>query len=193
MNPPITRRPNDIGDVADDASDQAAGWFDQGISRWGPASRGGRGHRQAAGRGLAVAAVANGTVVDLDRPLENGTAATGPIELRILTSKDRGALDVAPRHSRRLDHCAGRHAALSRSQARVYGTSEMWPAMVQIKLPDGSVKDYPDGVRPREVAAGIGKRLADAAVAAVADGTGRRPRSAARKWRRRDRRSSCGS
>jgi threonyl-tRNA synthetase len=42
--------------------------------------------------------------------------------------------------------------------------------MVQIKLPDGSVKDYPDGVSPREVAAGIGKRLADAAVAAVAQG-----------------------
>ena len=42
--------------------------------------------------------------------------------------------------------------------------------MVQIKLPDGSVKDYPDGVSPREVAAGIGKRLADAAVAAVARG-----------------------
>ena len=46
----------------------------------------------------AVAAVADGTVVDLDRPLENGTAATGPIELRILTSKDREALDVL-RHS----------------------------------------------------------------------------------------------
>ena len=45
-----------------------------------------------------MAAVANGTVVDLDRPLENGTAATGPIELRILTSKDREALDVL-RHS----------------------------------------------------------------------------------------------
>ncbi len=43
--------------------------------------------------------------------------------------------------------------------------------MVQIKLPDGSVKEYPDGVSPREVAAGIGKRLADAAVAAVARGT----------------------
>jgi threonyl-tRNA synthetase len=42
--------------------------------------------------------------------------------------------------------------------------------MVQIKLPDGSVKEYPDGVSPREVAAGIGKRLADAAVAAVAQG-----------------------
>src|SRR5271166_4521170 len=46
----------------------------------------------------AVAAVANGTVVDLDRPLENETAATGPIELRILTSKDRESLDVL-RHS----------------------------------------------------------------------------------------------
>src|SRR5262249_25128359 len=44
-------------------------------------------------------------------------------------------------------------------------------AMVQIKLPDGSVKEYPEGVRPREIAEGIGRRLADAAVAAVADGT----------------------
>jgi threonyl-tRNA synthetase len=43
--------------------------------------------------------------------------------------------------------------------------------MVQIKLPDGSVKEYPEGVRPREIAEGIGRRLADAAVAAVADGT----------------------
>src|SRR5437660_6659052 len=42
--------------------------------------------------------------------------------------------------------------------------------MVQIKLPDGSVKEYPEGVRPREVAEGIGKRLAEAAVAAVANG-----------------------
>ncbi len=43
--------------------------------------------------------------------------------------------------------------------------------MVQIKLPDGSVKEFPEGVRPREIAEGIGKRLAEAAVAAVADGT----------------------
>ena len=42
--------------------------------------------------------------------------------------------------------------------------------MVQIKLPDGSVKEYPDGVSPREVAEGIGKRLAEAAVAAMAEG-----------------------
>ena len=42
--------------------------------------------------------------------------------------------------------------------------------MVQIKLPDGSIKDYPQGVRPREIAEGIGKRLAEAAIAAVADG-----------------------
>jgi threonyl-tRNA synthetase len=39
--------------------------------------------------------------------------------------------------------------------------------MIQIKLPDGSVKDYPDGVSPRDVAQGISKRLADAAVAAM--------------------------
>ena len=43
--------------------------------------------------------------------------------------------------------------------------------MVQIKLPDGTVKEFPEGVRPREVAEGIGKRLADAAIAAVADGS----------------------
>jgi threonyl-tRNA synthetase len=43
--------------------------------------------------------------------------------------------------------------------------------MVTIKLPDGSTKEYPEGVKPREVAEGIGKRLAEAAVAAVADGT----------------------
>lgn len=43
--------------------------------------------------------------------------------------------------------------------------------MVQIKLPDGSVKEFPEGVRPREVVEGIGHRLADAAVAAVANGT----------------------
>src|SRR5689334_2326136 len=43
--------------------------------------------------------------------------------------------------------------------------------MVQVKLPDGSVKEYAEGVRPREIAEGIGKRLAEAAVAAEADGT----------------------
>jgi threonyl-tRNA synthetase len=43
--------------------------------------------------------------------------------------------------------------------------------MIAIKLPDGSVKEYPEGVRPRDVAEGIGKRLADAAIAAVANGT----------------------
>jgi threonyl-tRNA synthetase len=42
--------------------------------------------------------------------------------------------------------------------------------MLQIKLPDGSVKEYSEGVRPREIAEAIGKRLAEAAVAAVADG-----------------------
>jgi threonyl-tRNA synthetase len=41
--------------------------------------------------------------------------------------------------------------------------------MVRIQLPDGSVKEFPEGVRPREVAESIGKRLAEAAVAAVAD------------------------
>ena len=44
-------------------------------------------------------------------------------------------------------------------------------AMVQIKLPDGTIKEYPDAVTPREIAASIGKRLAEAVIAAVADGT----------------------
>jgi threonyl-tRNA synthetase len=43
-------------------------------------------------------------------------------------------------------------------------------SMPQIKLPDGSIKEFPQGVRPREVAASIGKGLAEAAVAAVAGG-----------------------
>jgi threonyl-tRNA synthetase len=43
--------------------------------------------------------------------------------------------------------------------------------MVQIQLPDGSIKEYPEGVRPRDIAESIGKRLADATVAAVANGT----------------------
>ena len=51
--------------------------------------------------------------------------------------------------------------------------------MVRVKLPDGSVKEYHDGISPREIAEGIGKRLAEAAVAATAEGQGRRPRPAA--------------
>jgi threonyl-tRNA synthetase len=43
--------------------------------------------------------------------------------------------------------------------------------MVKIKLPDGSVKEFPEGTRPIDIALGIGKRLADAAVAASVDGT----------------------
>ena len=43
-------------------------------------------------------------------------------------------------------------------------------AMVQIKLPDGTVKEYHEGVCPREIAEGIGKRLAEAAVAAAVCG-----------------------
>jgi threonyl-tRNA synthetase len=42
--------------------------------------------------------------------------------------------------------------------------------MVRVKLPDGSVKEYHDGITPREIAEGIGKRLAEAAVAATAEG-----------------------
>src|SRR5437763_3113029 len=42
--------------------------------------------------------------------------------------------------------------------------------MITLKLPDGSVKQVPQGARPRDVAEGIGKRLAKAAVAAKLDG-----------------------
>jgi threonyl-tRNA synthetase len=41
---------------------------------------------------------------------------------------------------------------------------------VTVKLPDGSTREYPAGVTPAEVAASIGRRLADAAVAAQVDG-----------------------
>jgi threonyl-tRNA synthetase len=41
---------------------------------------------------------------------------------------------------------------------------------VTVKLPDGSTRDYPPGVTPADVAASIGRRLADAAVAAQVDG-----------------------
>jgi threonyl-tRNA synthetase len=41
---------------------------------------------------------------------------------------------------------------------------------VTVKLPDGSTRQYSAGVTPAEVAASIGRRLADAAVAASVDG-----------------------
>jgi threonyl-tRNA synthetase len=42
--------------------------------------------------------------------------------------------------------------------------------MLTIKLPDGSTKQYPDRTRPREIAESIGKRLAQAAIAAKVNG-----------------------
>lgn len=42
--------------------------------------------------------------------------------------------------------------------------------MLRLKLPDGSVKEAPAGVTARSVAEGIGKRLAQAAIAAKLDG-----------------------
>ena len=43
--------------------------------------------------------------------------------------------------------------------------------MLTLRLPDGSTKQVPEGTRPRDVAQGIGKRLAQAAVAAKVNGT----------------------
>jgi len=42
--------------------------------------------------------------------------------------------------------------------------------MVALKLPDGSVKQVPPGARPRDIAESIGKRLAQAAIAAKVNG-----------------------
>ncbi|MGE3803326.1 MAG: threonine--tRNA ligase [Gemmataceae bacterium] len=42
--------------------------------------------------------------------------------------------------------------------------------MLNLKLPDGSSKQFPAGTRPREVAESIGKRLAQAAIAAKVNG-----------------------
>ncbi|MFL5245523.1 MAG: threonine--tRNA ligase [Gemmataceae bacterium] len=43
--------------------------------------------------------------------------------------------------------------------------------MLTLKLPDGSTRQVPEGTRPRDVAEAIGKRLAQAAVAAKVNGT----------------------
>jgi len=43
--------------------------------------------------------------------------------------------------------------------------------MITLKLPDGSTRQVPPGTRPRQVAEAIGKRLAQAAIAARVDGT----------------------
>src|SRR5215469_11977111 len=43
--------------------------------------------------------------------------------------------------------------------------------MLTLRLPDGSTKQVAEGTTPREVAEGIGKRLAQAAVAAKVNGT----------------------
>src|SRR5262249_42760978 len=43
--------------------------------------------------------------------------------------------------------------------------------MLTLRLPDGSSKQVPEGARPRDVAEGIGKRLAQAAVAAKVNDT----------------------
>src|SRR6516165_1788843 len=42
--------------------------------------------------------------------------------------------------------------------------------MLTLRLPDGSTKQVAEGTRPREIAEGIGKRLAQAAVAAKVNG-----------------------
>ncbi len=44
------------------------------------------------------------------------------------------------------------------------------PAVIKLKLPDGSIREVATGTRPRDVAEGIGKRLAAAAVAAKVNG-----------------------
>src|ERR1700750_2530179 len=43
--------------------------------------------------------------------------------------------------------------------------------MLTLKLPDGSTREMPNGARSRDVAESIGKRLAQAAIAAKVNGT----------------------
>ena len=43
--------------------------------------------------------------------------------------------------------------------------------MLTVQLPDGSARQVPEGTRPRQVAEAIGKRLAQAAIAAKVNGT----------------------
>src|SRR6059036_248188 len=42
--------------------------------------------------------------------------------------------------------------------------------MLTLRLPDGSTRQVPEGTRPRDVAEAIGKRLAQAAIAAKVNG-----------------------
>src|SRR5205085_808727 len=50
------------------------------------------------------------------------------------------------------------------------GLPEPFSAMITLKLPDGSTRQVAPGTRPRDVAESIGKRLAQAAVAAKVNG-----------------------
>ena len=67
--------------------------------------------------------------------------------------------------------CALRHVSLS---VEACGTVATWPLlmtkMFKIALPDGSVKEMPEGSTPADVAAAIGPGLAKAALAARVDG-----------------------
>ena len=58
--------------------------------------------------------------------------------------------------------------------ARLWGRAEptgvLSMSAIALKLPDGSVRQVPAGTRPRDVAESIGKRLAQAAVAAKVNG-----------------------
>src|SRR5687767_3533341 len=42
--------------------------------------------------------------------------------------------------------------------------------MIRVSFPDGSVREFEDGVSPKQVAESIGRRLAQAALGAVVDG-----------------------
>src|SRR6516164_6698085 len=61
-----------------------------------------------------------------------------------------------------------RHGLDGSGLARIYSRrSFLWRGlMITVRLPDGSIKEVAKGTRVREVVLGIGKRLAEAAVAA---------------------------
>src|SRR6516162_5083575 len=74
---------------------------------------------------------------------------------------------ICERHARRSCPAYGRPAVGAYRNRTVKEVS----SMLTLRLPDGSTKQVAEGTQPRQVAESIGKRLAQAAVAAKVNGT----------------------
>src|SRR6516225_8025427 len=66
--------------------------------------------------------------------------------------------------------CSSRKSTPSQDWSCDISSDMMGETMLTLRLPDGSQKQVGPGTTPRQVAEGIGKRLAQAAIAAVLDG-----------------------